>query len=213
MNKTLLIILLIFPLVLTGCFFNQTKLTNYNTNVNNQADRDSDNDGLADIDEINKWNTDPNNPDTDGDGYSDSEEVNNSYNPLGAGKLGEEDFLEADEAYLDMKLEFYDIETMDELMAYMRKYGSRQLISQYESEADEYDNLSEELQLSLLGMFLNTSPAYNDIYSVKDDIRTQKTGNRVALFINISKKKITGEIDMVLEDNEWKLDKETWLKN
>jgi len=42
---------------------------------------DSDNDGVPDEDEINIYNTDPNNPDTDGDGYNDWLELNNGFSP------------------------------------------------------------------------------------------------------------------------------------
>jgi len=48
---------------------------------------DSDKDGLTDVDELNKYKTNPKNPDTDGDGYSDGAEVKGGYNPNGAGKL------------------------------------------------------------------------------------------------------------------------------
>ncbi len=43
---------------------------------------DSDNDGLSDYDEINKYGTDPNNPDTDGDGLSDGQEIKLGKNPM-----------------------------------------------------------------------------------------------------------------------------------
>lgn len=50
------------------------------------SNKDSDNDGLADADEV-KYGTDSNNPDTDSDGYEDGDEVKNGFNPLGSGKL------------------------------------------------------------------------------------------------------------------------------
>lgn len=50
------------------------------------VEKDSDHDGLSDVDEA-KYGTDPNNPDTDGDGFKDGEEVRTGYNPLGAGKM------------------------------------------------------------------------------------------------------------------------------
>lgn len=43
---------------------------------------DSDNDGLSDLEETNKYHTNPRNPDTDGDGYTDGDEVKNGHNPL-----------------------------------------------------------------------------------------------------------------------------------
>ncbi len=49
-------------------------------------DRDSDGDGLTDIQER-FWGTDAQNPDTDGDGFSDGDEVENGYNPNGTGSL------------------------------------------------------------------------------------------------------------------------------
>jgi Bacterial TSP3 repeat len=51
--------------------------------------RDSDGDGLSDLQEIEFFNTSANNPDTDGDGKTDFEEVEAMTNPLGAGKLGD----------------------------------------------------------------------------------------------------------------------------
>ncbi len=53
------------------------------------AGLDTDQDGLTDMLETVVWFTDPQIADTDADGYSDGEEINNGYNPLGAGKLGE----------------------------------------------------------------------------------------------------------------------------
>jgi len=55
---------------------------------NQNINLDSDNDGLADLEETN-LGTDPNNPDTDNDGYSDGEEVKNGYNPNGSENLEE----------------------------------------------------------------------------------------------------------------------------
>jgi len=50
------------------------------------ANIDTDNDGLTDVDEA-KYGTDPLNSDSDGDTYLDGAEVKSGYNPLGAGKL------------------------------------------------------------------------------------------------------------------------------
>jgi hypothetical protein len=43
---------------------------------------DTDEDGLADFEELNTYNTDPNKADTDGDGYSDGEEILKGSDPL-----------------------------------------------------------------------------------------------------------------------------------
>lgn len=48
---------------------------------------DTDNDGLADGDELNVWKTDPKKADTDGDGFNDGYEVFKGYDPNGSGKV------------------------------------------------------------------------------------------------------------------------------
>lgn len=55
----------------------------------NPANKDSDNDGLSDGDEVIIWKTNPLNPDSDGDTHPDGKEVNLGYNPLGPGRLFE----------------------------------------------------------------------------------------------------------------------------
>jgi hypothetical protein len=50
---------------------------------------DTDGDGLFDREEVKIYRTDPLNPDTDADGYKDGEEVKGGYNPNGTGKLFE----------------------------------------------------------------------------------------------------------------------------
>ncbi|MFA6171912.1 MAG: CAP domain-containing protein [Patescibacteria group bacterium] len=49
--------------------------------------KDSDNDGLGDYEELYVYGTDPNNPDTDGDGITDGDEVRMGLNPTGSGRL------------------------------------------------------------------------------------------------------------------------------
>jgi len=51
------------------------------------SEKDSDEDGLTDLEEALIWKTDINNSDTDGDGYLDGQEVKGGYNPNGVGKL------------------------------------------------------------------------------------------------------------------------------
>ena len=53
------------------------------------ATYDTDEDGLSDKVEIERWKTDPMNKDTDGDGFADGYEVLMNYNPNGSGRLPE----------------------------------------------------------------------------------------------------------------------------
>ena len=48
----------------------------------NELNKDSDNDGLSDYDELFVYHTDPFNPDTDGDGFLDGDEVAHGFDPL-----------------------------------------------------------------------------------------------------------------------------------
>ncbi|OGF23208.1 hypothetical protein A3D45_01350 [Candidatus Falkowbacteria bacterium RIFCSPHIGHO2_02_FULL_42_9] len=48
---------------------------------------DSDNDGVSDKDEIEIYQTDPNQADTDGDGYNDWRELNSGFSPLNPAKV------------------------------------------------------------------------------------------------------------------------------
>lgn len=60
---------------------------------------DTDQDGLSDDDEMNKYFTDSNNKDTDGDGYSDGTEIENGYSPLNKEKKLNE--VDTDKDYLN----------------------------------------------------------------------------------------------------------------
>jgi hypothetical protein len=51
------------------------------------TDKDSDDDGLEDAEEVFEYKTNPVVADTDKDGYTDGQEVQSGYNPLGAGRL------------------------------------------------------------------------------------------------------------------------------
>lgn len=50
--------------------------------VGEELNKDSDNDGVTDYDEINIYNTDPHSADTDRDGFNDGAEILNGYDPL-----------------------------------------------------------------------------------------------------------------------------------
>jgi hypothetical protein len=51
-------------------------------NAQNELDKDSDQDGVSDYDELFTYHTDPFNPDTDGDGFLDGDEVAHGFDPL-----------------------------------------------------------------------------------------------------------------------------------
>ncbi len=65
-----------------------------------EIDKDSDNDGLKDWEEL-LWKTDINNPDTDGDGTPDGEEIKQDRNPLVASKSGKNDKLETEKTKVE----------------------------------------------------------------------------------------------------------------
>lgn len=96
-QKAVLIVATVVILALVGgvgiwlnSFLPQLRVDSQNTLPNsivNTTKKDTDQDGLTDVDEQQKYHTNPNIKDTDGDGYNDGEEIKNSYNPNGPGKL------------------------------------------------------------------------------------------------------------------------------
>lgn len=86
-----------------------------------QNRKDSDNDSLADWEEV-LWKTDPNNPDTDGDGTSDGEEVRLGRDPL---KKGPNDLYTSEDFYKNQVAS-----TGQEPLSETEKF-SRDFISQY----------------------------------------------------------------------------------
>lgn len=65
-------------------------LNTFNQKATVDANKDTDRDGLTDLEEL-QYGTDPNKRDTDGDGYYDGEEVDGGYNPLGPGLLNQQE--------------------------------------------------------------------------------------------------------------------------
>lgn len=64
------------------CLKYQTNSSGYEACIDVLSARDSDDDGLTDLEELWKYKTDPKNADTDGDSYLDSLEVEFGFNPL-----------------------------------------------------------------------------------------------------------------------------------
>ena len=60
-----------------------TNMEEFKINVD-PTDSDTDDDGLSDGDEVNKYRTDPTDSDTDGDGFSDNQEIQMNTDPLSA---------------------------------------------------------------------------------------------------------------------------------
>jgi len=78
--------------------FDREEVKNFKTDP---TTADTDNDGLSDYNEVKVWFTDPLLRDTDGDTYADGEEVLNGYDPLGAGRLDDNQGDISYKSYLD----------------------------------------------------------------------------------------------------------------
>ncbi|PIX62430.1 hypothetical protein CO057_02985 [Candidatus Uhrbacteria bacterium CG_4_9_14_0_2_um_filter_41_50] len=64
------------------CLKFQISSIEYESCIDALADRDSDGDGLSDLDEIQIYKTDHNDADSDNDGYNDGVEINSGFDPL-----------------------------------------------------------------------------------------------------------------------------------
>jgi hypothetical protein len=113
--------------------------------------KDSDNDGLSDDDEINKYNTDPNNPDTDRDSLIDGDEVNKYHTcPYNKDTDGDtlRDDTEINATHTDPTKSDTDNDGMPD--GWEVKYGLNPLTNdaQYDKDGDKVTNINEYLNAS-----------------------------------------------------------------
>jgi hypothetical protein len=166
--------------------------------------KDSDNDGLADWEEI-LWKTDPKNPDTDGDGTPDGEEVRSSRDP---NLEGPDDFIEKTAFTRDSEfaITYSDLTKTDSLTIdlFSRYLGAKEAgipIKKIQAGDAALDSFlaNQEIPKSLPRFFPQD---INTISSSKSNI--ERYGNALGLiFIKYEESETHGEpLEMLMEAAE-----------
>jgi len=152
---------------------------------NSLTEKDSDNDGLKDWEEI-LWGTDPNNPDSDGDGTADGEEASNGRNPAIAGP---DDNIDLSETQQNSSLFNTDDADMTKTDLLSRELLKSVLIMQKTGNIDEQsiNDVSNYFVQEILGNSVDTPAGYvySDLKIAKvDDKETIKAyGNELGIII------------------------------
>lgn len=144
----------------------------YILSIFQQNKNDSDNDGLADWEEV-LWKTDPNNPDTDKDGTLDGEEVKLRRNPALAGP---------DDLYFPEKFSesaTADLEQITETERFSRNFLSQYLSLKLGSEGEK---LSEEVKEELINSLIsNINSGVQSASYTLSDIRVLSDNSQEAI--------------------------------
>ena len=109
------------------------------------------------------------------------------------------------DSYLKMKPEADKMQTFDDYVAYINKYGSK-------SKIREVQNINKETSLPagfkerLISTLKSITPTAKDLTTIKESV-----ANEVAtLTISTNKPELKGKVLLVLEEGVWKFDHESW---
>lgn len=110
------------------------------------------------------------------------------------------------ESYMEMKAEFDKIIDFAGLEAAVLKYGSKNRIEELEKEKKQYETMSDSLKENIVSALIKNMPKLNEIGEISSTIK----GGVATLAISTIDLSKNGTIQIVLEDNEWKLESESW---
>jgi|SRR3989344_3475932 len=108
------------------------------------------------------------------------------------------------ETYLKMRAEMDSVKTYADLEAITIKYGSKTQVEKINANRAQIDALPAAFKDQLATMAKN--PASKDITTVQETI----SGNIATLNVSSTKPGFKGTVTMVLENNQWKLELESW---
>ncbi len=118
--------------------------------------------------------------------------------------------LEPKEFWLKIKLEEDNLKNFDEMKEFVLKYSSKKSIA---SGIPSYDELINSMSSSALQTIFDAHkssiPSSKEISGITETI----DGNRVTLIVKSTKIGYSGRVTMILEDNQWKLENESWAGN
>jgi hypothetical protein len=110
------------------------------------------------------------------------------------------------EAYLKMKAEFDNIKIYDDLEAFTLKYGSKNQIAELEANREKINALPQSFKDQIVASMKSLSPSSKEITTIEETI----SGNTATLNVQSTKPGLKGTVTLVLEDNQWKLELESW---
>lgn len=109
------------------------------------------------------------------------------------------------ETYLSYNIDLSKINTFSDYYSLITKYGSAYRISQIDSEKLIADS-SPDLGVSKVMELRKSIPILNTLAQITDTVSEQTAQLNIVLADNVSK----GVVDMLLENGQWKIDKEAW---
>lgn len=110
------------------------------------------------------------------------------------------------ESYMEIKAEFDKIIDFAGLEAAVLKYGSKNRIEELEKEKKQYEAMPGSLKENIVSALIQNMPKLNEIGEISSVIKGG-VATLTIFTIDLSK---NGTIQVVLEDNEWKLENESW---
>ncbi len=108
------------------------------------------------------------------------------------------------ESYLKMKAEADNIKSYADFEAYVLKYGSKEQVAQLIANKKQIEALPQAFKDQIVA--LAKGPLSSEITTIQETIN----GNTATLNVQTTKPGLTGVITLVLEDNLWKLELESW---
>lgn len=108
------------------------------------------------------------------------------------------------ESYLKMREEFKELENFEEFKNYTYKYGSKESISNFEEKEKEINALPDSFKDQVFELARST--AKSEIDNIEENIN----GKNAILLIKASNPSMSGTVEMILENGQWKLTSESW---
>ena len=106
------------------------------------------------------------------------------------------------EVYLNMKAEFASVQTYADMEVYIRQYGSQNQIA----KLAEAQNAPAAFRESLVSLMRSSIPPAQEITTIQENIN----GSTATLTVSSTKPNTAGTVTMVLENGQWKMEKESW---
>ncbi len=110
------------------------------------------------------------------------------------------------DAYLKMKAEEDHLNTFDEYLVFLNKYGTKEKNEEVNKGLGQINLLPTGFKEQLMSMVKSGSPLLKDITNVDEKVED----NVSLLKITSNNPQLQGTVKLILENGIWKLDSEVW---